>query len=113
MKILLTPRISAALPKGTRNMEAARKKAVASWLISTALIENSLPMVGMATIRDETMNGARKEPLAVIVNMDFLSVAAIEITLNVSNLMNKRLTSIKILALYLPMVAIYMLKIAK
>ena len=35
-------------------------------------MENSLPMVGMATKRDETMNGARKDPLIVISNMDFL-----------------------------------------
>ena len=69
-------------------------------------------MVGMATIRDETMNGARKDPLAVISNMDFLSEgAAIAITSIVSNPINKRLISIKILAL--PMPAIYALKIAK
>jgi len=55
--------MSDALPQGKRNIEAARKKAVDIQLISAALIENSLPIAGMATINDETMNGARNDPL--------------------------------------------------
>jgi hypothetical protein len=51
-----------------RNMEAARKKAVASQLMATASMENSMPMVGMATIREETMKGARNDPPADISN---------------------------------------------
>lgn len=58
--------MSAALPQGKRNIEAARKKAVDIQLISAALIENSLPIDGIATIRDETINGARNDPLADI-----------------------------------------------
>jgi hypothetical protein len=68
------PKISAALPKGKRNIEAERKKAVDSQLISAALMENSLPIVGMATIKDETIKGARNDPPAEINIMYFLSV---------------------------------------
>ena len=65
-KILLTPNISANLPKGIKNMDAARKKTVASQLMATAFIPNSTPIVGMATVRADTMNGARNEPPAEI-----------------------------------------------
>ena len=72
-KIFLTPKMSANLPKGIRNMDAARKKTVASQLIATASMENSMPMVGMATIRADTMKGARKEPPAEIIRIFLLA----------------------------------------
>jgi hypothetical protein len=66
--------MSAALPQGKSNIEAARKKAVDIQLISAALIENSLPIAGMATIKDETMKGARNDPLADIKSRYFFPV---------------------------------------
>ena len=72
-KIFLTPKMSANLPKGIRNIDAARKKTVASQLISTALMENSMPIAGMATIKADTMKGARKEPHAEIISIFLLA----------------------------------------
>jgi hypothetical protein len=54
-------------------MDAARKKTVASQLMATASILNSTPMVGMATVRADTMNGARNEPPAEIIKRCLLA----------------------------------------
>jgi hypothetical protein len=54
-------------------MDAARKKTLASQLIETASMENSTPIVGMATIKADTMNGARKEPPAEIIRIFLLA----------------------------------------
>jgi len=82
VKIRFTPRMSAILPMGTRNMAAARKKAVGSQLISTELMENSIPMVGMATMRAETMKGAMNDPPAEIMSRYLFST--LEVTLQVN-----------------------------
>ena len=65
--------MSANLPKGIRNIDAARKNTVASQLIEAAFMLNSLPIVGMATTKADTMKGARKEPPAEIIKMYFLA----------------------------------------
>jgi len=54
-------------------MDAARKKTVASQLIATASMVNSLPIVGIATIKADTMNGAKKEPPAEIIRRYLLA----------------------------------------
>jgi hypothetical protein len=54
-------------------MDAARKKTLASQLIVTASMENSMPIVGMATIKDDTIKGARKEPPAEIIRIFLLA----------------------------------------
>ncbi len=72
-KILLTPKISASRPNGIRNMDAARKKTVASQLMATASILNSIPILGIATVRADTMNGARNEPPAEIIRRCLLA----------------------------------------
>jgi hypothetical protein len=83
VKILFTPKISAILPKGIRNMEAARKKAAPSQLMATASMENSMPIDGTATISEETMKGARNDPPADINATYFLSDVDAIIVLNI------------------------------
>lgn len=79
--------MSAALPQGKRNIEAARKKAVDIQLISAALIENSRPIAGIATIKDETIKGARNDPLADIKSSYFFRID--EGMLPLDHMMNK------------------------
>ena len=64
VKTFLTPMTSAILPKGTRNMEAARKNAVVSHPMPTESIWNSMPIVGVATSNPETIKGATNDPPA-------------------------------------------------
>jgi len=60
-KILFLPCISAILPKGTKNMAAERRYAVATQPNKIASIANSLPMEGSAMLTEEPMKGVRKE----------------------------------------------------
>jgi hypothetical protein len=53
--------MSAILPKGTRNTAAESRYAVGTQLMATALIWNSRPIAGSATLMDETMKGVRNE----------------------------------------------------
>jgi hypothetical protein len=50
-------------------MDAARKNTFASQLIAPVSMENSMPIVGMTTIKADTMNGASKEPPAEIIRI--------------------------------------------
>jgi len=62
-------------------MDAARKKTVASQLMATASMENSTPIVGMATIRADTIKGARKEPPAEIIRIFLLAMGVAMLTI--------------------------------
>ena len=61
IKILFLPYISAILPKGTRNIAAARRYEVAIQPSKTAFILNSLPIEGRAILTEEPIKGVRKE----------------------------------------------------
>ncbi|GAI27508.1 unnamed protein product [marine sediment metagenome] len=61
VKILFLPYISAILPKGTRNIAAARRYEVATQLNKTAFIANSCPIDGSAMLMEELIKGVTKE----------------------------------------------------
>jgi hypothetical protein len=52
--------MSASLPKGTKNIAADKRYAVATQPKSTASMANSLPMVGRAIFTEEPIKGVRK-----------------------------------------------------
>src|SRR5512136_146901 len=60
MKTFFRPWMSASLPKGTRNMAAARRYEVATQLSDTASIANSAPIEGRAMLIEEPIKGGRK-----------------------------------------------------
>ncbi|MBA7682772.1 hypothetical protein ES703_91124 [subsurface metagenome] len=62
VKILFLPYMSAILPKGTRNIAAARRYAVATQPREMASIASSLPIDGSAMVMEEPIKGVRKEP---------------------------------------------------
>jgi len=66
VKILFLPCMSAILPKGTRNIAAAKRNEVATQPSSTASIANSSAIKGRAMFTEETMKGVRKEPIVAI-----------------------------------------------
>jgi hypothetical protein len=74
--IFFLPWMSACLPKGTRNMAAARMYDVGTQLISTALIRNSLLMAGSAMLMDETIKRVRKEESAAMSRTERFIVAS-------------------------------------
>lgn len=65
VKIFFLPYMSAILPKGTRNIAAASKYAVATQPNEIASIASSFPMEGSAMAMEEPINGVRKEPTVV------------------------------------------------
>src|SRR5512136_1061977 len=60
MKTFFRPWMSASLPKGTRNMAAARRYEVATQLSDTASRANSSPIEGRAILIEEPIKGGRK-----------------------------------------------------
>jgi hypothetical protein len=68
INILPWPHISANLPKGTRNMPAARVNASAIQLNNIASMARSLPMDGRATFTAERATGIRKDPMVVTIS---------------------------------------------
>ena len=60
-KIFFLPCMSAIRPKGTKNMAADRRYAVATQPNKTASIANSLPMEGSAMLVEEPMKGTTNE----------------------------------------------------
>ncbi len=61
------PAISAALPKGTEKIPAARKYDVAIHPRKIVSIPNSLPIGGRAMFTEELMKGARKAGIAATI----------------------------------------------
>ena len=59
--------MSASRPIGTRVIAADRMKAVATQLIANAVIDNSLAIIGRATLTADPINGVRNE-LKVVAN---------------------------------------------
>src|SRR4030042_545299 len=70
----LRPRLSAILPKGTKNAAAARRYAFAIQLAAIVETENSSAIVGSATTIELARNGVRKALIMVIVRATRLSV---------------------------------------
>ena len=68
VKIIFLPYISAILPKGTRNIAAARIYEVGIQLNKTTFIENSLLIKGRAMLTEEPIKGVRKEASVAISN---------------------------------------------
>ena len=66
VKILFLPYMSAILPKGTRNIAAARRYDVGIQPNAMASIANSLPIDGSAILIVEPIKGVRKEPKVAI-----------------------------------------------
>jgi len=60
-KILLLPRMSPSLPKGTRQTADARRKDMGIQLRSTASMVNSFAMEGRAMLTEDPMKGTIKE----------------------------------------------------
>jgi hypothetical protein len=75
VKILFLPYISAILPKGTRNIAAAKRNEVATQLNKTASIANSFPIDGSAMVTEEPMKGVRKEAKVATNKADLLFTA--------------------------------------
>src|SRR4030042_1465894 len=68
--------MSAIPPNGTRKAADDRRDEVATQLSSTASIENSSPMEGIATLIEEAMKGVTKELRTATVMADRLSAAS-------------------------------------
>ena len=68
MKIRLRPWISPNLPKGTKNIAAARIYELATQPNVTASSENLFPMAGSAMLTDENMKGVIKEAKVEMIN---------------------------------------------
>jgi len=75
IKILFLPYISATLPKGTTNVAAARRYAVATQPNEIASIANSLPIEGSAMLTEEPIKGAKKAPNVATIKAAFLFAA--------------------------------------
>jgi len=58
--ILVLPKVSPSLPKGTRNITDASKYDMETQLIPTADIENSVPIFFSATFTAAPINGLKK-----------------------------------------------------
>lgn len=75
--------MSANLPKGTRNIATARRYDVAIQLRVMALMENSLPMEGRATLMEAPVNGVRNAVTTEIIRAVFLNLELSIISKNV------------------------------
>ncbi|OIP30742.1 MAG: hypothetical protein AUK23_08075 [Deltaproteobacteria bacterium CG2_30_43_15] len=73
VKILFLPCISAILPKGTRNITAAKRYAVATQLNKTASMANSFPIEGRAMLTEEPIKGVRKDARVATSKAELLS----------------------------------------
>ncbi len=70
VKTRLRPWISAARPKGTRQIATANEKAVATQPRATASMPSSLPMTGRETFSAEPMKAVEKEAMLVVKRTD-------------------------------------------
>jgi hypothetical protein len=79
VNIRFLPKMSAILPRGTRNMAAAKRYDVGTQLRSTAPIWNSLPIAGSAILIDEPIKGVRNAESVAMRRADlFIIVLSIE-----------------------------------
>ena len=72
--ICFRPLISASLPIGTRKTAEERRKAMATQLIPTAPIENSLLMAGSAILMAAPRKGLIKEVMMIKMRINLLEV---------------------------------------